>query len=168
MNQDSLCEDNIFDEVFMKHADSLRSLLYFKCGNWEQAEDWTQEAFLKLWQNCAKVPIEKVWNFIFTVANNLLFNQGKRKGVILKFSRQYTDQKETETPDFLLEEKEFLGKLESAISRLTEGQREVFLLNRIEGKTYKEIAEMLEISIKAVEKRMHKALLSLRKLVKKI
>jgi RNA polymerase sigma-70 factor (ECF subfamily) len=45
---------------------------------------------------------------------------------------------------------------------LPEKQRLVFLLSRIEKMTYKEIAELLDISVKAVEKRMHKALVSLR------
>jgi RNA polymerase sigma-70 factor (ECF subfamily) len=45
---------------------------------------------------------------------------------------------------------------------LTEGQRIAFLLNRIEEKKYSEIAEMLSISVKAVEKRIHGALVSLR------
>ena len=57
----------------------------------------------------------------------------------------------------LLSAKKFL-----VIANLSEKQREVFLLNRIEKKKYKEIAEMLGISVKAVEKRMHGALKSLR------
>jgi RNA polymerase sigma-70 factor (ECF subfamily) len=66
------------------------------------------------------------------------------------------------SPEFLYEEEEFKNKLEKAIRNLTEGQRIAFLLNRIEGKKYAEIAEMLNISIKAVEKRIHGALVSLR------
>ncbi|MBX2818016.1 MAG: sigma-70 family RNA polymerase sigma factor, partial [Saprospiraceae bacterium] len=72
------------------------------------------------------------------------------------------------SPEFLLEEKEFKRLLEDAISALPEGQRAVFLLNRIDKKTYREIAEDLSISAKAVEKRMHKALASLRKIHKKV
>jgi len=53
-------------------------------------------------------------------------------------------------------------KLENAISSLPERQREVFLLNRIEKKTYKEIAELSGVSVKAIEKLIHKALLKLR------
>ena len=55
-----------------------------------------------------------------------------------------------------------------AIASLPEGQREVFLLNRMDQMTYKEIAEFLGVSQKAVEKRMHKALVKLRKTIKNI
>ena len=61
-----------------------------------------------------------------------------------------------------------MDKLQAAIAELSEAQREDFLLNRIDKKTYNEIAEMLDISVKAVEKRMHNALKQLRKLVKNI
>ena len=60
-------------------------------------------------------------------------------------------------------EKEFMEKLESTIDNLPEKQREVFLMNRIEKMKYKEIALHLDISVKAVEKRMHQALVVMRK-----
>ena len=67
-----------------------------------------------------------------------------------------------ETPEYLLEEKEYEAKLEAAIADLTEEQRVAFLLNRIEGKKHQEIAEMLGISRKAVEKRIYTALAKIR------
>ncbi|HCY82145.1 MAG TPA: RNA polymerase subunit sigma-70, partial [Xanthomarina gelatinilytica] len=67
------------------------------------------------------------------------------------------------TPEFLLEESEYMHKLQKAIANLTEAQRVAFLLNRIEGKKHKEIADMLDISTKAVEKRIYGALKQLLK-----
>ena len=49
------------------------------------------------------------------------------------------------------------------MNNLNEAQRLAFLMHRIDGKKYSEIAEELNISIKAVEKRIHLALLELRK-----
>jgi RNA polymerase sigma-70 factor (ECF subfamily) len=63
-----------------------------------------------------------------------------------------------QSPEYLFEEEEFKVKLQNAIASLTESQREVFLMNRIDGKKYREIAELLDISQKAVEKRMSAAL----------
>jgi RNA polymerase sigma-70 factor (ECF subfamily) len=61
-----------------------------------------------------------------------------------------------------MEEKQFREKLERALDSLPENQRTTFLLNRVDGMKYAEIAEMEGVSVKAIEKRMHLALQSLR------
>lgn len=65
-------------------------------------------------------------------------------------------------------EDEFKDKLEMAISNLSEKQREVFLMNRIDKMTFGEIALELEISVKAVEKRMGIALRTLKEDVEEL
>jgi RNA polymerase sigma-70 factor (ECF subfamily) len=62
-----------------------------------------------------------------------------------------------------LEEDQFKSKLLLAIEKLNETQRVAFLMHRIDGKKYAQIAEELAISVKAVEKRIHLALVELRK-----
>ena len=69
-------------------------------------------------------------------------------------------------PEFQYREKEFQQELNNAINKLTDKEREVFLLNRIEKKKYREIAKLLDISVKTVEMRMSSALLFLRKHIK--
>mgnify|MGYP000738797926 CR=1 FL=1 len=68
-----------------------------------------------------------------------------------------------ESPEFLAEEEEFKNKLLQAIQKLNETQRVAFLMHRIDGKKYAQIADELGISIKAVEKRIQIALQELRK-----
>lgn len=164
----SVCDQPVFTQLFETHAEAVRNLIYYKCGDKDQAEDVMQEAFIKLWDNCKKVIFEKAKGFLCTVANNLFLNQVAKQKVRLEYSKIPRSTKNVESPDFVMEEKEFMDKLQKAIAELPEGQREVFLLNRIDKKTYNEIAEMLDISVKAVEKRMHNALKELRKLVKNI
>ena len=142
--------------------------MYYKTGSLQQAEDLMQDAFGKLWENCAKVVIDKAKSFLFTVANNLFLNQVAHQKVVLKFENQGHTQQTNVNPQFLLEEQEFKKRLEGAISALPEGQRVVFLMNRIDKKKYREIAAELAISVKAVEKRMHQALSTLRKIHKKV
>ena len=62
-----------------------------------------------------------------------------------------------------MEEQQYLEKFQTALAKLPEGQRTAFLLNRAEGKRHKEIAEILGISRKAVEKRIYSALEKLRR-----
>ena len=160
---EGICNELIFSTFFKSNAKLLRNYLFYKFGNEEQANDIAQEAFIKLWEKCSDVPHEKAKSFLYTVANNATLNQIKHQKVVLNYSKISSINDSTNlSPEFLYEEEEFKNKLEKAIRNLTEGQRIAFLLNRIEGKKYAEIAEMLNISIKAVEKRIHGALVSLR------
>ena len=95
-------------------------------------------------------------------------NEVEHKKVVLKFQQKTGHDLGGADPEFLLEEKELKTQLEIAISELPEGQREVFLMNRMDKKTYAEIAEILGVSVKAIEKRMHKALVKLRNTLKNI
>jgi RNA polymerase sigma-70 factor (family 1) len=159
-----ICEEIIFSNFFKSQAKTLRNYLLYKFGNEEQAEDVTQEAFIKLWENCDKVPLDKAKSFLYTVANNTTLNQIAHQKVVLQYSKNNTLPDSTqESPEFILEEEQFKVKLQKAIANLSEAQRTAFLLHRIDGKKYHEIAEILGISIKAVEKRIHIALVELRK-----
>lgn len=164
----SVCEEKIFESVFMSHSEHLRNFMYYKSGNFQRSEDIMQDAFIKLWTECTHVPFEKAKSFLFTVANNLFLNQEKHQKVVLKFQKRNVIRNNDESPQYLMEEAEFEKQLKGAIGALPDGQREVFLMNRIDKLKYKEIAERLDLSVKAVEKRMHKALVALRKISKKV
>lgn len=159
-----ICKETIFSGFFKSHAKALRNYLYYKFGNEDQAEDITQEAFVKLWQNCANVPVEKAKSYIYTIANNASLNVIAHNKVVLNYAKSSPSKESTnESPEFLLEEDQFKTKLLTAIQNLNETQRVAFLMHRIDGKKYAEIAAELDISIKAVEKRIHLALVELRK-----
>lgn len=161
-NSNNVCQEQTFERLFTSHSKQVYNYIYYKCGNEEKANDVVQEAFIKLWENCAKVTIEKAKAFVYKVANNLFLNTIKAEKVALKYAPEQNEVSNI-SPQFVLEEKEYHQKLERAINSLTEAQRTAFLLNRIDGMKYKEIAEALNISVKAVEKRIHGALQSLRK-----
>ncbi len=158
----NVCEDQVFSSIFKAHSKTVFNYIYYKFGNEEKANDAVQEAFIKLWENCAKVSPEKAKSFVYTVANNLYLNVIKAEKVRLKYANSIDDQSSNLSPEFLMEEQEYKKKLDNALGTLPENQRTTFLLNRIDGKKYAEIAEMEGVSVKAIEKRMHLALKSLR------
>jgi len=164
----SVCDESVFHSIFKEQSLQLRDFLYYKCGDLNKAEDIVQDSFVKLWQNCAKVIYDKARSYLYTIAMNQFRNELEHQKVVLKFQSRQSVQQENETPQHLLEQQEFKQQLEAAISALPESQRIVFLMNRIDKKKYREIAEELGVSIKTVEKRMHQALSQLRKIHKKI
>lgn len=165
---DNICEEKLFSELFKRHSKDLHDFLYYKYGKENNPKDVVQEAFLKLWNNCHKVILEKARSFLFTVANNQMLNELSKKKTVLTYTQQKPKQHTIESPEYIMEENEYMDKLQNAIENLTEDQRTTFLLNRIEGKKHKEIAEMLGISHKAVEKRIYTALNILREQVGEI
>ncbi|MCK5103709.1 MAG: sigma-70 family RNA polymerase sigma factor [Cyclobacteriaceae bacterium] len=158
----SICDEKLFNELFSTHSKDLHDFLYYKFGGEHNPKDIVQEAFLKLWDNCHKVAFGKVRSFLFTVANNQMLNELSKKKTVLTYAQQKPKQHTIESPEYIMEENEYMNKLQSAIENLTEEQRVAFLLNRVEGKKHKEIAALLEISRKAVEKRIYTALKKLR------
>lgn len=155
---DCICNEELFHSLFKKYAKDLHDFLYYKYGPDCHPKDLVQEAFLKLWDNCKNVQEEKAKSYLFTVANNLTLNVISKQKTILRYKNEGQSSNTSESPQFLLEEKEYLNRLQDALNGLTEDQRVTFMLNRVEGKKHKEIAEMLGISRKAVEKRIYKAL----------
>lgn len=159
----SICEESSFRRVYNEHARDLYNFLYYKYGAENHPEDLMQEAFARLWDNCKKVSIDKARAFLFTVANNQMLNELSKKKTVLNFQKEEQTTQTNQSPQYILEENEYMNRLQAAIEELTEEQRVAFLLNRVEGKKHREIAEILGISQKAVEKRIYKALESLQK-----
>ena len=158
----NICHSKTFEMLYKKHARELRRFIFFKTQDIDKAEDILQDTFVKLWDNCSKVNCEKAKSYLFTIASNTFLNTIKHEKVVRNHRQNISNQYDNESPEFVLLEKEFMDKLQRTIDALPDKQKEVFLLNRIEKKKYKEIAVQLDISVKAVEKRMHSALLVLR------
>lgn len=161
-DQHNICHSKTFELLYNTYAKDLRRFIFFKTQDIDKAEDILQETFIKLWNNCENVNYNKVKSYLFTVASNTFLNIVKHEKVVRNYQKSNANHQTNESPEFIMLEKEFMDKLERTIDALPEKQKEVFLLNRIEKKTYKEIADRLNISVKAVEKRMHSALLVLR------
>jgi RNA polymerase sigma-70 factor (ECF subfamily) len=165
----NLCDERDFSNFYLKNVQSASNFAYYKCGDNDAALDLVQDAFAKIWEHCSQIDFSKVKTYLLTTINNLFLNTIKHNKVVMAFAKETPNlDTDNQSPDYLLEEEEFKVKLQNAIASLSVAQREVFLMNRIEGKKYREIAELLDISQKAVEKRMSGALKILKEQIEKI
>ena len=159
----NVCEERVFSNIFKTLSKDVHNFLCYLYGDNLNPKDKVQEAFIKLWDNCKNVSPEKAKSFLFTTANNMMLNEYKHQKVVLKHQQIKPKHYTNETPEFIMEESEYMKKYQTALGNLTEAQREAFLMNRIEGMKHKEIAAELGISRKGVEKRIYGALEKLRK-----
>ncbi|MEN8117478.1 MAG: RNA polymerase sigma-70 factor [Bacteroidota bacterium] len=152
-----------FKNVFNENYEYILNYLFYLSGDNKLAEDLVQDVFLQLWENRSKVKNETVRAFLYTIAKNSYLKNYRQKQYDLKFKSTYFEKVENESPEYLMELKEFDEKLQKAISNLPEKCRVVYLMNRMDDMKYAQIAVSLNISVKAVEKQMSKALAILRK-----
>ena len=154
---ENICEASTFERVYNKYADDLHDFLYYKYGAQFNPKDKAQDAFMKLWDNCKKVTFAKAKSFLFTVENNMMLNEFKHQKVVLNYQKTKPENYNNETPEFVLEQKEYLEKYKEVLSNLKEEQRVAFLLSKVEGKKHSEIAEFLGVTQKVVEYRIYSA-----------
>ncbi|KAA1245808.1 RNA polymerase sigma factor [Aquimarina sp. RZ0] len=152
-----------YTSIFNKYSDALCFYLYKRFGDYEKSQDIVQETFIKLWNNRHNISYKTVKGYLFVVAKNTFINSIKSSNIRNHHKNYIATQalSSVESPEYIMEEKEFLYTLKTAIAALPEKQRVVFMMNRFEDKTYKQVAKVLEVSVKTVEKRMQSALIAL-------
>jgi RNA polymerase sigma factor (sigma-70 family) len=86
-----------------------------------------------------------------------MLNDIKHNKVVLRYEKEKPKNYTNESPEFLMEEAEFMKKYQNALSLLPEEQRITFLLSKADKKSHAEIAEMLEVTKRVVDSRVYNA-----------
>lgn len=155
-----------FKRDYDKLVQPIHRYFIYNCGDKDEAKDLTQEVFIKYWQKIDSIDEKGVSSYIYMIAKNLIINKYKRDKVKLKFRERIEEDVDKNDPQYILEYKDYKTRLEQVIGDMPATQREVLLMHRIDGYKYKEIAEKIGISVKAVEKRMNLALKRIKNLSK--
>ena len=121
---------------------------------------------MRVWEKRDGFKDPPVKALLYKIANDLFISKYRKDLVAQNYIANAKQYDETESPEEILEYKELNRRYELALTHLSEKQRVVFLMSRNEGYKYAEIAERLNLSVKAVEKRMKHALQFLRKALK--
>lgn len=153
----NICDKFRFSKLYEMYAQTLSNILFYKYGDLLNPSDKVQEAFIKLWENCSKITPETAKSYLYTTANNMMLNEVKHQKVVLKYQQVKPKDYTNESPEFILRKKEFLKRFERALSKLKEEERVAFLLNKVDGKTHKEVADILDVTKKVAEHRIYAA-----------
>lgn len=178
MGEFALDDDDLIQRIAEKDLDAFRQFVkrhkifvhntcYRFIGNHEQAEEAAQDVFFQIYKSASTFRHQsKVKTWLYRIAVNLSLNvirRDKRSRWIKIITIRETAELRDNEPGRQLERKEMKDLIKSAVDALPEKQRTVFILNKYEGLSPKEIAEILGISANSVEVRIHRAKLNLQK-----
>ncbi|MCC8154736.1 MAG: RNA polymerase sigma-70 factor [Tannerellaceae bacterium] len=163
-----------FRQLYQKYYESLVAYAYHYVNNWEISEDIVQEVFLILWTKREDVDFtEPIKPYLYKAVYNKSMNHISSTYTQTRVGMDSTDEMinriivECNQYDTLLA-KETAKEIETAINGLSPQCKKIFLLSREQHLKNKEIATLLEISEKAVEKQITKALGEIRNHLKQL
>ena len=164
--------DPAYRELIRRYERPVFSLIYRMVRDRALAEDLAQDSFIKVLNALGSYrPEYKFSSWIFKIANNVAIDQLRRKELdtlsldgapdartrdeIDATSLQATDR--AETPLAELEAREIGSAIEAAIGKLRPEYRSCIMLRHVEGRSYEEIAEALDLPLGTVKTYIHRA-----------
>lgn len=152
--------------VFKNYYGQLSGFLALKYGVGSDAEDIAQEAFQNMLRVSGASKIDDPKAYLYRAASNIALNHLRRQGYREDYLASLIDYSEEgaemEVAAIAFEEVE---TVQVVVNSLSEKDRQTFLMNRIDGKSYSEISDELGVTVSTVEKRMMKVLAKLRNAV---
>lgn len=150
-----------FDALYQLYSARLYNfVLKISKGDTYMAEEIVQRVFIKIWEERSLLDTQKSFNaFICTIAKNMLMNEYKHQMVEFVYQDYILQINKDESSDGVDKiEYVFLEKyLNTLIEQLTPARREVYIMNRIDKLTVKEIAQRSGKSEKTIEKQLSEA-----------
>jgi RNA polymerase sigma-70 factor (family 1) len=147
-----------FKSLFDTYFEDVRRYLLYRSGNNEIATDIAQDTFLRIWEKQLTIEPKTAKGLLFKIAGDLYISDYRKKQVAFNFFNTFQPIHNSTTPEDEIHFQELQNAYDTALKSMPEKQRTVFLLSRIDELKYKEIADQLGLSVKAIEKRMSQAL----------
>ncbi len=163
-----------FNELLETQRDHVYSYALYSLRAPEDAEDVTQEAFLRLWRSCPDTDFRGMTAWLMRVVYNLCIDQTRRRKTV----RIHFGQPDTEVvdrlmaepgvrtdPDWAVQVDEQQRTLLDAMATLSPETRNVMLMHYFEGLKFQEIAEVLDKNVSSLKVQVHRARKALRKVL---
>ncbi|MEI6676036.1 MAG: sigma-70 family RNA polymerase sigma factor [Verrucomicrobiota bacterium] len=160
-----------FRVLVERHQDAVVGTVAKMLGNPAEAQDISQQVFLRLWRHAKHYrPEAKFTTYLFTITRNLVFNESRRRRRRKEISsNEYEASSHTQIeanpgrqPDAELLQSELRQAVDAAIAALPEIQRMAVVLRRYEQMPYEQMAIVLGLSVSAVKSLLFRARTSLR------
>tara|TARA_B100001778_G_scaffold258593_1_gene218865 strand:+ start:236 stop:820 length:585 start_codon:yes stop_codon:yes gene_type:complete len=173
VKKSQLGEKAAFEQLVIRHQELVFSLAYKLTGNREMANDVAQESFIRAWKAIEKFRGDSTfstWIYRITVNTAWTLRKKAKKHNTLNIDDTYEpiviDEKKD--PELVAINSDLSSVLVNALDKLPIEQRIIVELKNIEGRSHKEIADYLDISVTAAKVRLHRAHQKLRIILEEV
>lgn len=173
VKKSQLGDRSAFEQLVIRHQELVFSLAYKLTGNREMANDVAQEAFIRAWKAIEKFRGDSTfstWIYRITVNTAWTLRKKAKKHNTLNIEDTYEpiviDEKKD--PEMVVINSDLSSVLSKALNNLPVEQRIIVELKNIEGRSHKEIADYLDISVTAAKVRLHRAHQKLRQILEDV
>jgi len=167
-------ESEAFETLLLANQRKVYNLCLRMTGNAEDAEDLAQEAFWKAYQNLAGFKGESGFGpWLYRLASNVCIDHLRREKRREKSSLTYQDESwaavdievpdERFMPETMLDRRQVQESIQRGLDTLTPEHRNILVLREINGLSYEEIGETLELEAGTVKSRISRARIALSK-----
>lgn len=154
-----------FRELYGLYCDKVYNTAISYTQNAPDAEEVTQDVFTNIFLNASKFKGQaalSTWIYRITVNTSLNHIKSKKRFSFLTFGSPSMDEPDFDHPGILLEKKEHARTLFKVINSLPANQKTAFILSFVEGLSRQEVADIMEMSLKAIESLLQRAKNNLR------
>jgi RNA polymerase sigma-70 factor (ECF subfamily) len=158
-----------FGRLYDMHVDRVYRHIYYRVGNQADAEDLTQQVFIKAWQAIDRYK-RKATPFVawlMTISHNLVVDFYRTKKDKVHLEAEVLANDPASNPERAAEASFEQQRLQRAILQLRGDEQQVVILRFIEGFKFAEIASLLNKKEGNIRVILHRALIKLRKIVEK-
>ena len=168
-----LGNQSAFEQLVVRHQDLVFSLAFKLTGNKEMANDVAQEAFIRAWKAIDKFRGDSTfgtWIYRITVNSAWTLRKKAKKHNTLNIDDTYEPViiDEKRDPELVAINSDLSSTLINALDKIPLDQRIIVELKNIEGRSHKEIADFLGISVTAAKVRLHRAHQRLRDILEEV
>lgn len=154
-------DEHAFELLVGRYQQAVFNTVYRYTGNSDDVQDLAQEIFIKVWRNAGKFKGKSkfsTWLYSITANHCINYRRKNRRGHIsldqLALSGKVPDSLKVK-PDW--EQQRRVRLVRKALDELPNRQRMALILAQFEGRSYKEIAEIMKVSVSSVESLIFRA-----------
>ncbi|HKJ43480.1 MAG TPA: RNA polymerase sigma-70 factor [Sunxiuqinia sp.] len=157
-----------FDQLFEGYSSRLFGFAINYLKTESEAEELVQEVFVRVWENRQSLkPDQSFKAYLYTIALNQIRKHFRKRAVALNYLSQLDSsdfEMDSKTEDSL-DYQSVLERIDAIVDQLPERKKQIFLKSRKEGKSSKDIAEELAISVGTVDNQISSALKIIREIL---